>query len=96
MKGWRKEKVVYLEYRPEVGGPHAIGWTFTRDCGCAAIRGVRLDLNEPTFLALGCDEHKDEAKRALFVLGHMPASERDIFELYAELMEHELAESVTA
>lgn len=93
---WERRRVAIVEERPELGGIHIVGWINERDCGCQARRGMRLDKNEQTFTVTPCDSHRDETKRAVFVIGHMPPSDREVFALYEELFERELDDAVAA
>ena len=90
---WASTLCSIVEDRPAFGGAHVIGRVLRRECGCSAYQGVRLDKGETTFGVSSCSEHAEQVKRALFVFGHMEPCDREVFELYAELLDRESADA---
>lgn len=88
---WGEQTKVAYTVRHPSAGTQAIGWTRLRDCGCLAMRGVRLDLREPTFGIRPCPAHHDECGRALLEIQTMPPSDREIFELACDLLDRQIA-----
>lgn len=86
---WRIDNRAILEDAPEMG-LHAVAVVATRDCGCVARLGVRLDKQEPTFTAIPCAAHALENERAMAAWKAMPPSERSVFELWEELLDAEI------
>lgn len=83
-------KVAYTVRHPSAGR-QAIGWIRVRDCGCLAMRGMRLDVDESTFLLQPCADHLAECERALLEIQTMPPSDREIFELAGDLLDRQIA-----
>lgn len=90
MSWGEQTKVAYTIRHPAIGR-QAVGWIRQRHCGCLAMRGVRLDLLEPTFGVNPCPAHHDEWKRALLEMQTMPPSDREIFELAGDLLDRQIA-----
>lgn len=88
---WTFEKVAKTLQAPEFGGLLLVALLDTRDCGCIAFAGIRMDTADRTFSASSCDDHRDENERAMFVFGHTPPSGRGAFDFWRELLEREIA-----
>lgn len=69
---------------------HVIGWQDRRHCGCTSYIGKRLDNHETTFGAHPCEEHGAQVHRAMQTFQHMPPQDREVMELWREVLEHEL------
>ena len=89
---WRREHVSDGSTQ-SLGGQRVLiaeGKEGIRACGCRWVIGVRLDLHEPVFGARPCPAHAREAARAIQIVQGMPPSDREIGELYEELLEQQL------
>jgi hypothetical protein len=78
----------------KIGGrqvQNVTGWVISRHCGCAIGLGMRMDTMEPTAGVWPCDQHGAEGRRALETMQRMPPNEQEIGQLFAELLERELA-----
>jgi hypothetical protein len=90
--GWQRLKVAEFGFRTlDVTTPYVCGWKVVRPCGCTGEIGMRLDRHEQTFGVIPCDEHEYACRQTLDALHNMPPQDREIGELFAELLERELA-----
>lgn len=89
---WRREKRAIWESREFDGRrvQHVIGWVGTRHCGCIYMEGMRLDKNEPTFGATGCEQHGAQNARAMDVAQHLPPQPDVMHELWERLLDAEI------
>jgi hypothetical protein len=87
---WQRQKRAIVERRPEFDGLHVVGIENRRQCGCAGFIGMRMDKREVTFSAVACDEHGAQVARAMDALRHMPPQEREVADLFAEILDREL------
>lgn len=91
--GWERVQRAILDARVFDGRPvqHIVGWQVVRRaCGCMIELGMRLDRNEMTSGVVPCPQHGAQGQRALDVLLHMPPSEQEVGQLFAQILEREL------
>ena len=91
--GWQRHRVAAFDYAQIEGKrvPHVVGQVVVRHCGCRIEMGMRLDLHEQTSGIYPCELHGAQAREVLAVMKTIPPSEQEVGQMFAELLEAELA-----